>query len=130
MGHIIEGVDGTGIKSGIISEIGLIWPLLDNKAKVLRAVVRVQQESGATLVIHTGRVEAAPMSALEIVEKAGGDLNQTIMDHIDQTLFRLEAMLEVVATGSYLEWDLFGHEASFWPISTLTCPTTLGALNG
>ena len=51
MGDIIEGVNGTGIKSGIIGEIGLTWHLHDNEAKVLRAAARAQRETGAALTI-------------------------------------------------------------------------------
>ena len=49
---IIEGVDGTGIRSGVIGEVGCTWPLTDNERKVLRASGRAQQITGAPLLIH------------------------------------------------------------------------------
>ena len=44
---ITVGVGNTGIKSGIIGEIGCTWPLHDNERKVLRAAARAQKETGA-----------------------------------------------------------------------------------
>ncbi|MBW2085240.1 MAG: TatD family hydrolase [Deltaproteobacteria bacterium] len=119
---VIEGVDGTGIKSGIIGEIGLNWPIHDNEAKVLRASARAQQETGAALNIHPGRTSAGPMEAMRIVMDAGGDPERTVMSHIDRTLFSLEDMLELAQTGCYLEWDLFGHEASYYPLAPIDMP--------
>ena len=33
VGDITEGADGTGIRSGIIGEVGCAWPLADNERK-------------------------------------------------------------------------------------------------
>jgi len=120
--EVIEGVDGTGIKSGIIGEIGLDWPIRDNEAKVLRASARAQKETGAALNIHPGRNSAGPMEAMRIVMDSGGDPERTVMSHIDRTLFSLEDMLELAETGCYLEWDLFGHEASYYPLAPIDMP--------
>lgn len=119
---IVEGVDDTGIKSGIIGEIGLTWPVHDNEAKALRAAARSQHATGAGLTVHPGRNPAAPLDAIRIVREAGGDPERTIMCHIDRTLFSLEAMLELAATGCYLEWDLFGHESCFYPLAPIDMP--------
>ena len=117
-----EGVDGTDIKSGIIGEIGLDWPVTDNEAKVLRAAAQAQTETGAALNIHPGRNTAAPMDAIRVVKEAGGDVERTAMSHIDRTIFSLEAMLELANTGCYLEFDLFGHESSYYPLSPIDLP--------
>jgi len=53
---------------------------------------------------------------------AGGDPERTVMSHIDRTLFSLEDMLELAQTGCYLEWDLFGHEASYYPLAPIDMP--------
>ena len=43
---VIEGVDGTGIKSGIIGEVGCTSPLHTNERKVLRASAQAQRLTG------------------------------------------------------------------------------------
>jgi len=119
---VLKGVDDTGIKSGIIGEIGLDWPVADNEAKVLRAAAQAQRETGASLNIHPGRNEAGPLDAISIVQKAGGDPERTVMSHIDRTLFSIDDMLKLAATGCYLEFDLFGEESSFYPIAPIDMP--------
>ena len=51
-GQLTEGVDGTGIRAGIIGELGCSWPLTDNERKVLVAGARAQQATGAAILIH------------------------------------------------------------------------------
>jgi phosphotriesterase-related protein len=119
---IFNGVKGTGIKSGIIGEIGLSWPVDPDEEKVLRAAVLAQKRTGAGLTIHPGRDSAAPLQAIQTVRKAGGDLERTILCHIDRTLFSLEEMLRLAETGCYLEFDLFGEESSFYPLGPIDMP--------
>jgi phosphotriesterase-related protein len=120
--EITEGVDNTGIKAGIIGEIGLDWPVHENEAKALRAAAKAQQKIGAALNVHPGRNEEAPIDAIRIVEQAGGDLKRTIVSHIDRTLFSFDAMVDLLETGCYIEWDLFGHESSFYPLAPIDMP--------
>ncbi len=56
-----EGIDGSGIKAGLIGEIGCSWPLTDNEAKVLRAASKAQIKCGCCLMVHPGRNVNAPM---------------------------------------------------------------------
>ena len=83
---VTDGVGNTGIKSGIIGEIGCTWPLDKNERKVLRAAARAQQATGAALTIHPGRDPAAPIEILEVIDGAGGDVKRTIMGHLDRTV--------------------------------------------
>ena len=119
---IEEGVEDTGIRSGIIGEIGLTWPVHPNEAKVLRAAARAQAATGAPLLIHPGRDPAAPLDAMRRVRAAGGDPERTIMSHIDRTLFSLDSMTELAATGCYVEFDLFGQESSYYPLAPIDMP--------
>ncbi len=108
------GVGDTGLRSGIIGEIGMSWPALPCEERVLRAAARAQQKTGAPLQIHPGRDPAAPLQIIKAVVDAGGDPERTIMCHIDRTLWQVDDMLELAATGCYLELDLFGQESSYY----------------
>ena len=55
---ILEGVGHTGVRAGVIGEVGCSWPLTPNERKVLRASGRAQRRTGAPLLIHPGRNEA------------------------------------------------------------------------
>ena len=73
------GVGDTGIRSGIIGEIGCSWPWTDNEKKSVHAAVLAQQETGAPLLIHPGRDEQAPIEIISAIDKWGGDLGHTVM---------------------------------------------------
>lgn len=114
---IDEGVDGTGIRAGIIGEIGCSWPWTDSERKVLEAAVAAQSATGAPLLIHPGRNEKAPLELLAAVDRWGGDLRRTVMGHIERTIYDRGILAEVAATGAYLNYDLFGHDESHYPLA-------------
>ncbi len=119
---IHEGVGETGIKAGIIGEVGLYWPVHDDEVKVLRASAMAQRETGAPLMIHPGRDPQAPAEAIAVVKEAGGDPSRAIIAHIDRTLFDRADMLALAETGCYLEFDLFGAESSYYPLAPIDMP--------
>ena len=56
VGDITEGADGTGIRTGIIGEVGCAWPLADNERKVAESIgARAAHDRGAAA--HTSRPE-------------------------------------------------------------------------
>lgn len=120
---ITVGVDGTGIKCGVIGEIGCTWPLTDNERKVLRAVAAAQQETGAAILIHPGRNEGAPAEIIGTLADAGADIRRTIMGHLDRTIFNIDVLRGLASTGCFLEWDLFGNESSFYPLANIDMPS-------
>ena len=110
---VMEGVDGTGIKSGIIGEVGCYWPLRDNERKVLRASGRAQRITGAPVLIHPGIDERAPFEVLDILSDAGADVGKVIIGHIERTLFEPRDFKRLAESGCYIEWDFFGFEQSY-----------------
>ena len=112
---IMEGFNKTGIHAGIIGELGCTSPLTDNEKKVLRAGALAQKKTGAALTVHPGRYETAPIEIIEILDRAGADLNRTIMCHIDRSVRKSSTRLEIAKYGSYLEYDMFGREGYYPP---------------
>ena len=117
VGDVMEGVDETIIKSGVIGEIGCTWPLADNERKVLRASARAQRITGAPLLIHPGRDETSPLEIIEVLTEAGADLSRTIMGHLDRTVFLRATLSQIAEAGCYMEWDLFGQENSYYALN-------------
>ena len=109
------GVGQTGIRSGIIGEIGCSWPLQEREKKVLRACALAQKNTGAAITIHPGRHENAPMEIVRLLEKAGADISRVIMGHLDRTDFLPATLRELARTGCYLQYDCFGS-APFYPL--------------
>jgi len=113
--EVTVGVGDTGVRAGLIGEIGNTWPWTENEKKVVRAAVEAQRQTGAPLMIHPGRDQTAPMQILELIGKQGGDLKRTIMCHIDRTIADERHLVDLAATGVWLEYDLFGMENSYYP---------------
>jgi phosphotriesterase-related protein len=112
---VTAGVGDSGVRAGLIGEIGTTHPLAANEEKVLRAAVTAQRETGAPLMIHPGRHAAMPMALAELVRKAGGDLRRTIMCHLCRTIADVRAVIDLARTGLWLEYDLFGTEQAYYP---------------
>ncbi len=123
VGDIVEGVDGSGIKAGLIGEIGCTWPLAPNERKSLTAGAIAQQETGAAILIHPGRNPDAPSEILEVLANGGADLSRVIMGHLDRTVFEFDKLLSIAKSGCYLEWDLFGNEGSYYPLAEIDMPS-------
>ena len=113
--EVTVGVGDTGVKAGLIGEIGNTWPWTDNEKKVVRAAVEAQRQTGAPLMLHPGRHETAPMQLIELVQKHGGDVRRTIMCHIERTIADERHLHDLADTGVWLEYDLFGMENSYYP---------------
>jgi len=112
---VTAGPGDTGVRAGLLGEIGTTYPWTENERKVLRAAIAAQRETGAPLMIHPGRHPGMPMELAEFVGKEGGDLARTIMCHIDRTIADVRAVIDLAQTGMWLEYDLFGMENSYYP---------------
>ncbi|EGG15810.1 phosphotriesterase-related protein [Cavenderia fasciculata] len=113
--QVLVGVDGSGIKCGIIGEVGCSWPLTESEIKSLKASAGAQKKTGVSISIHPGRSLQAPLEILRILKEAGADLSRVIMGHIDRTIHHFEMLESIAKTGCCLEYDLFGMEISYYP---------------
>ncbi len=115
LNELKEGVGDTGIKAGIIGEIGCSWPLLNGERQALRASARAQRATGAAMTIHPGRHEDSPMEIITFLGEAGADIRRVVMGHLDRTGFLPETIRKLARTGCYLEYDIFGGNP-FYPL--------------
>ncbi len=78
---IMVGVGDTGVRAGIIGEIGCSTPLTDSERKVLRASAAAQRRTGAALNIHPTMSEDGVLESIKILGDAGADLSRTVISH-------------------------------------------------
>jgi phosphotriesterase-related protein len=104
------GVDDTGIRAGMIGEIGCSWPLENSEKVSLRGAARAQKQTGAGLNIHPGRSPDAPFEIIEILDKAGADISRVAMSHIERTIAEHDTRVKLAKTGCYIEYDFFAFE--------------------
>jgi phosphotriesterase-related protein len=112
---ITEGIGYTGIRVGIIGEIGASCPLAKNELKSLRAAARAQKIIGAPLTIHPGPHEESCIEIAKVLNSAGADLSRTVLDHMDRTVREPQNRSQLAKMGCYLEYDMFGREG-YYPL--------------
>jgi phosphotriesterase-related protein len=113
VGEINDGVDATGIRAGIIGEIGCSWPLAAGEMRVLEAAAVAQGRTGAAITVHPSRNEAGPEDAIKVLRAAGADLNRVVICHMDRCGYAPETRLNILEAGCYVEYDLFGKEGYY-----------------
>ena len=114
--QVFDGAWGTGVRAGIIGEIGCQAPWTALERRVMKGAILAQAETGAALNIHPGRDPDQPQEVADFIVAEGGDPSRTIISHVDRTLFDDDRLLRLADTGCVIEFDLFGLEASYYPL--------------
>jgi len=107
--EIRNGVTGTGIRPGIIGEMGTDkWWVSSQEERVHRAAARAQKATGLAITTHS---IGKPVGLLEldIFEEEGVDPSRVVIGHCDlpHSLF-LDYHLEILRRGAYVQFDTFG----------------------
>lgn len=123
VGQITQGAWGTGIRCGIIGEIGCSWPLTPFERRSLQAAAHAQTVTAATITVHPGRHPQAPHEILDILSAAGADLSRVVIDHMDRTFFDDGEVVALARRGCVVEFDFFGIETSNYWLGVADLPT-------
>jgi predicted metal-dependent phosphotriesterase family hydrolase len=108
-----EGVDGTGIRAGILGEIGTDKPWLSaREERVHRAVARAARRTGLAITTHAVQ-SAVGLAQLAVFEEEGADLSRVVIGHADSNP-SLDYYLAIVGRGASVEFDFLGM--SFTPL--------------
>lgn len=115
---IIDGVGETGIKAGVIGEVGVSSPIEDFEKRSLRAAAIAQQKTGAMINVHPSHPiiqDDLVLENVKILKEAGADLNRVVIDHMDCMEFKNEIIHKLLNQGCCVEYDTFGMEGIFTP---------------
>ncbi len=107
--EIVVGIEDTGIKAGIIGEIGTSSPLNVDEVKVLRAAVLAQKRTGVPINVHPSPDRKALMEMINILKESGADPKRTVISHVDGGAFDFDTVKILGDAGYYLEFDTFGY---------------------
>jgi phosphotriesterase-related protein len=120
--ELLEGIDETGVKAGVIGECGcsrVPYHLLEKK--VLQAAARAQAKTGSAYTIHPalidvekriGSVKVAE-TYLDLIEKEGADLSKFYLSHADRTCIDLDYHRRLLDRGITLGYDCLGKGVFF-----------------
>ena len=127
--EIRDGIGDTGIRPGVIGEIGTGHPIDPLEHKMLRAAARAHRETGLAISIHVHAPGRRGHEVLDTLLTEGARPDKIILGHIDASLAHLDIELSeavdyiesLAARGCYIEFDLCGNsyyfvtkEASWW----------------
>jgi predicted metal-dependent phosphotriesterase family hydrolase len=107
--EIKEGVDGTGIRPGIIGEIGterkFITPAQE---RVFRAVARAHLQTGAPISTHTTHWGELALEQLDLLEEEGVYPHHVIIGHLGDRR-DISTLLPIAERGAFLGIDNIGY---------------------
>jgi len=119
--EIEEGIEDTGIRAGVIGELGCQEPLDPEEAKVLAAGAIAQRRTGVALTVHTAlhdvphrRVAKQIREEVAILQRHDCDLSKTYISHADFTHDDPKYQMGLMDDyGVTLGYDTFGQEQHY-----------------
>lgn len=109
--ELTEGVGNTGIRPGIIGEIGTSNTPTPDELKVLRGAALAHLETGVAINIHRS-IFPDPLGALPAIDEVlsmGVDPAKVIVSHVDERP-EPDFALAAAQRGVFVELDTFGME--------------------
>lgn len=105
----VTGIDGTGVRPGVIGEIGSGWTEISpDEAKVFRAAALAQRATGLPISTHcTGGALAEEQ--LDLLEAAGADPTRVIIGHQDLRADS-DSHVHLARRGACVAFDTVGKE--------------------
>lgn len=109
MHDLIIGMDETGIKAGVIGEIGVSEEIHPGELKVLMASARAQLKTGVGILVHTYPWGNNGLDVVKILTENGVPAGKVCICHVDVEI-KLDYIKEIIRTGALIEFDNFGKE--------------------
>jgi phosphotriesterase-related protein len=118
---IAEGIGDTGVRAGIIGEIGTSGVrkgaaktakdghATPEEEKVLRAAGRAAVATGVAVTMHMDRRGKGAFHVIDILEGEGLAPDRIIIGHMD-TVFDVDYHRSVAERGVYVQYDTWGRE--------------------
>ena len=107
--QVQTGIGHSGIKAGIIGEIGVSHLLYPFEKKSVIASCRAQKRTGAPLLVHINPWSTKGIEVMTFVEEFGIDPEKVVICHADVEN-RKDYIKEILDHGVFIEFDNFGKE--------------------
>jgi phosphotriesterase-related protein len=111
-----------GVRAGFIGEIGVSSEFTPRERKSLRAAAQAQAISGVPLQVHLPGWFRLGDEVLDVVEQAGGNLNATVLCHMNPTGQDSAYQDRLARRGAWLQFDMIGMEV-FYADQGVQCPS-------
>lgn len=129
--EIVTGIDDSGLKAGIIAEIGSSEGVITElEAKVFAAAAIAHNETGCPISTHTS-FSTMGLEQLALLRQHGVDLSRVVIGHCDLK-DNLDNILRMIDLGAYVQFDTIGKN-NYYPdekrIAMLLALRERGVLN-
>jgi phosphotriesterase-related protein len=113
--EILIGIGDSGVRAGVIGEIGISEVMHQDEAKILAAAARAQKKTGVGVQVHifpwNPKGPLLGLDALDILCKNGANPRKISINHVDVAMeINVRYISEIIARGAYVEFDNFGHQ--------------------
>ncbi|MEX0698028.1 MAG: hypothetical protein WEB85_01650 [Dongiaceae bacterium] len=107
---VTEGVAGSGVRAGVIGEIGVGAEFTAAEQKSLRGAARAAALTGVPLSVHLPGWKRLADRVLDIVAEEGADLAHTVLCHMNPSLDDFAYQTRLAERGAFLEYDMIGMD--------------------
>jgi phosphotriesterase-related protein len=120
--EVHEGIDDTGVRPGVIGEIGTGDPITAAEVKVLQAAAIAQKATGLPISVHVHPSGRRGHDVLDHLAAAGADLSAVVLGHLDASIAHPGSSVDdavayissLAARGCFVEFDLCGNDGFFY----------------
>jgi phosphotriesterase-related protein len=106
------GIGDTGVRIGLIGEIGISGEFTPDEEKSLRGAARAQTRTRLPLMVHLPAWLRYGHRVLEIVESEGAAVDRTVLCHMNPSGADSAYQTSLAARGALLGFDMIGMD--FW----------------
>ena len=107
---ITEGVDGTGIRAGIIGEQGTFTATMTERERVVfRASAIAAIETGVAVTTHT-HLGLNALDQIDVLVSHGLSPDRIVIGHLDDGEPDLDLIREIIKRGAWAQFDDIGYE--------------------
>lgn len=107
-----DGVGTTGVRIGLIGEIGVSGDFTEDEEKSLRGAARAQKRTELPLMVHLPAWYRHAHRVLDVVGEEGGDIRHTILCHMNPSGGDFDYQTSLAERGAYIEYDMIGMD--YW----------------
>ena len=116
------GVGDSGVRIGLIGEIGVSSGFTRDERKSLAGAARAQAQTGLPLMIHLPGWFRLGHEILDIAEQNGANLAHTVLCHINPAHADFDYQATLARRGAFLEFDMIGMDF-FYADQQVQCPS-------
>jgi phosphotriesterase-related protein len=113
--EITGGAEGTGIRAGMIGEIGTEQGSISPaQERVFRAAARAQKRTGVSIWTHTTHFGSLALEQIALLKEEGVPANRIVISHLGDR-FECEFLRPIAEQGVYMSIDNVGYDGNGYP---------------